>query len=74
MVVNLLQLLLARPLGWFVLAVYAAVVLLMWYIIWRDRFRRVIGTWTAVEWTLVALILCIFCPFVYNYYREKGFL
>lgn len=72
--INFLQFLLARPFGWFVLAVYGAVVLLMWYIIWRARFQGVIGTWTAVEWTLVALILCVFCPFVYNYYREKGFL
>lgn len=72
--VNLLQLLLDNSLGWLVLAVYAAVVLLTWYIVWRDRFRRVIGTWTAVEWTLVALVLGIFCPLVYNYYREKGFL
>lgn len=74
MVFDLILFLWARPLGWFVLAVYAAAVLLTWYIVWRDRFRGVTGTWTAVEWMLVALVLGVFCPFVYNYYREKGFL
>lgn len=74
MVFDLILFLWAHLWGWFILAVYAAAVLLMWYIIWRDRFRGVTGTWTAVEWMLVALVLGVFCPFVYNYYREKGFL
>lgn len=60
--------------SYFLIAAYFSVVLIMWFIIWRDKNRGKISLKAAIEWIVLSLFLNIFTPVIYLFYREKELL